>query len=151
MISRKNIFALLILIPLLLVGIFYIGKISPTSAATLELPHKTISLMIADTEVLQEQGLSGRTFLPENSAMIFIFNTPDRYAFWMKDMKFPIDIIWLDENFAIVDVKRNATPETFPKEFTPQKKSLYVIEANTGFFDHNELHIGDIVKINLNK
>jgi uncharacterized membrane protein (UPF0127 family) len=96
------------------------------------LPNGTlIDAEIADTPEAQAQGLSGRTSL--NGGMLFVFDRPDKYGIWMKDMNFPIDIIWLDENKKIVTIQENATPESYPsKTFFPSSSSLYVLELNSG-------------------
>jgi uncharacterized membrane protein (UPF0127 family) len=50
---------------------------------------------LATTVIQQAKGLSGRTGLGENDGMLFLFNRPAIQSFWMKDMNFPIDIIWI--------------------------------------------------------
>ena len=122
-----------------------------SSSSVLHLPADDIFLAIADTPAARERGLSGADMLAENSAMLFVFDMPDRYAFWMKDMKFPLDIIWLDPAFKIVDIKSNLSPETYPATFAPKENSLYVLEANAFFAEKNNLNIGDILNIDLHK
>lgn len=96
-------------------------------------------LEVADTPQKRFQGLSGRRHLPEGQGMLFVFSVPDSHSFVMREMNFPIDIIWFDENFRIVDVKENALPESYPSEsFTPKVSAMYVLEVRAGFFhDHN--------------
>ncbi len=57
---------------------------------------KTFDALVSDTDALREQGLSGRSELKAGQAMIFIFDKPDNLGFWMKDMRFSIDMLWLD-------------------------------------------------------
>ena len=102
-----------------------------------------LSIIIADTPTERVKGLSGRKSLAENQIMLFIFDYPD-YKIWMEDMKFPIDIIWLDENKKITHVEENISPETFPETFFPPEKSLYIIEANAGFARKNDLQVGNV-------
>jgi uncharacterized membrane protein (UPF0127 family) len=104
-----------------------------TSQPGLIINNKQIILELADTQEKQTLGLSGRKNLPENNAMLFIFETPGKEAFWMKDMNFNIDIIWLDENYKIVGIKENAEPDSYPETFTPDEPALYVLETNAGF------------------
>ena len=93
---------------------------------------------IADTSSLREKGLSGHKKLSADQGMLFVFQESQQYGFWMKDMLFPIDIIWFDSNRKIVDVWENATPESYPKIFTPRALSLFVLEVPAGFFaEHN--------------
>jgi len=101
---------------------------------------------IADTNVKREQGLSGRSSIESNYGMLFIFDTPARYSFWMKDMNFPIDIIWLDANLKVVGLKKEAKPESYPQAFTPEENALYVLEVFSGFIQKENLKIGDHLK-----
>lgn len=79
-----------------------------------------------------KKGLSGRKSIPEHQGMLFTFETPGMYCFWMRDMNFPIDIIWLDSEKRVVTVKENLKPETYPDNFCPDTAAQYVIEVNTG-------------------
>ena len=107
---------------------------------------QTIKVDLALTPKTQEQGLSGRTELKENEGMLFVFNKPSQYSFWMKDMNFPIDIIWLGEDLRIVYIEKEAKPESYPNAFTPDQKAKFVLEVMSGFSEKNNLKEGDIVK-----
>ena len=65
----------------------------------------------------------------------------------MKGMKFPLDIIWIDENYQIVHIEKSLSRTTYPKVFTSGVKAAYVLEANAGFAEKNSLRIGDQVSI----
>jgi len=92
------------------------------------------------------QGLSGRKFLPEQEGMIFIFEEPDYYSFWMKDMNFPLDFIWIKDN-KIMEVTEKVRPIDYqpPKTLKPNKKSNIVLEVNSGFIEKNNIEVGDKV------
>jgi len=107
-------------------------------------PKDSHSILIADTPSERTQGLSGRESLAENQAMLFVFDYPDYHKIWMKDMKFPIDVIWLDENKKITHIEENISPETYPATFFPPEKSLYIIEAYAGFAHKNDLQVGNV-------
>ncbi len=92
----------------------------------------TFDVRVSDTEKLRERGLSGLSGLPKNQAMLFVFPKPGIYGFWMKDMLFAIDILWLDRDFKIISFEKNISPETFPKVFYPERPSQYVVELATG-------------------
>jgi hypothetical protein len=81
--------------------------------------------------------------LAKNEGMLFVFNHPSQHVFWMKDMNFPIDMIWLDENLKIIYFQKNVLPESYPATFGPDQNSLYVLEVNAGFSDKHNLKIGD--------
>ncbi len=93
-----------------------------------------ILLEYARTAEEREQGLSGRSEVPDNYGMLFVFETPDTYAFWMKDMLLPIDIFWLDAEKQVVSFKENASPGQYPVEsYSPSAPALYVLETQAGF------------------
>jgi hypothetical protein len=107
----------------------------------------TLKVDLATTSKEQEQGLSGRVGLKEDEGMLFIFDKPAPYAFWMKDMNFPIDMIWFGEDMHVVYIKRNATPESFPETFTPNQNAKYVLEVVSGFSDKNNIKDGDTFEL----
>ncbi|MEK7176049.1 MAG: DUF192 domain-containing protein [Patescibacteria group bacterium] len=101
----------------------------------LKIGDKTILVEIADTTEKLARGLSGRKSLSPGSGMLFVFSEIGSYGFWMKDMKFPIDIAWLeriDNSFRIVGIERNVSPESFPHVFYPPVPIKYVVETNAG-------------------
>lgn len=102
---------------------------------------------IADTPALQEQGLSGHNELGANEGMFFIFAESHPYGFWMKDMRFPIDIIYFDQNRKIVDVWERADPASYPKVFTPRASAQFVLEVPAGFFTERHLKVGNILEL----
>ncbi|MEI6042735.1 MAG: DUF192 domain-containing protein [bacterium] len=92
----------------------------------------------------REKGLSVFSKIKDEEAMIFTFDTPKKYSFWMKGMKFPIDIIWLDENGKIVDIAKSVQVNSYPNMITPSEDSLYVLEINAGLADKSKINIGDV-------
>lgn len=103
---------------------------------------EVLKTQVADTFRSRQTGLSNHTSLSKNQAMLFIFNTSDIQPFWMKDMDFPIDIFWLNENKEIVFIQKNASPEDYPKSYYPNKKALYAIETVAGMADDNDIVLG---------
>lgn len=101
---------------------------------------------IADTLGERTEGLSGRGALPANEGLLFIFDTNDKHAIWMKDMKFPIDILWIDEQFIITDIVENISPSSFPEIFEPQNPARYVLETNAGWARQNNINDGDKIE-----
>jgi uncharacterized protein len=91
------------------------------------------------------KGLSIKNHLRENQGMLFMFETPAKYGFWMKDMKFRLDIIWLDNNRTVVHIEHDLGPcysDFQCPTYTPQKDSLYVIETVAGFSQKHRVNIG---------
>jgi uncharacterized membrane protein (UPF0127 family) len=102
---------------------------------------------VADTPALREKGLSGTHFLNGGNGMFFIFEEADEHGFWMKDMGFPIDIIWIGENNQIVDIKENVSPSTYPAVFTPSAPAKFVLEVVAGWSAKNDVQIGDTILV----
>lgn len=105
--------------------------------------HKKLKLLKAVTEEERKLGLSGRETLSPEEAMIFIFSYSDIYPFWMKDMKFPIDIFWIDGTGVIVFIKESASPESYPNTFVSNVPAKLVLETTSGFARKNNVKIGD--------
>jgi len=98
---------------------------------------------VADTLEKRRAGLSGRKKLEENRGMLFAFDTPDIHGIWMKDMNFSIDILWVDKDYRIIDIKQQARPESFPNIFYPRADAVYIIEVRSGFTRLHNINIGD--------
>ncbi len=122
--------------------------------SVLRVNGKEISLIVVDTPKAREIGLGNRNELVENEAMLFVFDKPGFYPFWMKGMKFPIDIIWINEWYEIIHIESNISPGTYPKSFSPRdnaEKSLFVLETNAHFSVKNSMKVGDRLDIILIK
>jgi uncharacterized membrane protein (UPF0127 family) len=78
---------------------------------------KNFKVDVADTMMKQARGLSGRESLGEDEGMFFIFHATGTHGFWMKDMKIPIDIIWI-LNDHVVGVEENVQPESEKSMFS---------------------------------
>ncbi len=118
-----------------------------------------IFVEIASTSAAQEQGLSGKGKLMEfvrdqkvrTEGMLFIFSEPTTLNFWMKDMNFDLDMIWMDENFKIVYITKNAQASSYNKQnpagstiFTNGNNlAKYVLEINSGLSNEMNLREGD--------
>ena len=91
--------------------------------------HK-IFAELATTPAAQAQGLGGRSCIPADAGMLFSFSQPGRYGFWMKDMKFPIDMVWISAGHQAVAVKQNVQPSTYPDSFANpvNRPAQYVLE-----------------------
>lgn len=111
----------------------------------LTIRNTTIKVEIADTLTSRKQGLSGRTSLGDGRGMLFVYDTPGFYSFWMKDMSFPIDIIWIDESKQIIGITENVSPDTFPETFRPSNPARSVLEVSAGWSDRNFIKTGDLV------
>jgi len=102
----------------------------------------------AITEHDRRLGLGDYEKLEENHGMLFEFEKTDYYGIWMKDVEFPIDVIWLDENRIVIDIEENMKPKSYPTVFKPEKPALYVLEVPAGFAADNEIERGQSAKFN---
>jgi uncharacterized membrane protein (UPF0127 family) len=92
-------------------------------------PKGFITVEVMDTPELRRQGLSGRDSLAADRGMLFTFDeTSTENCFWMKDMKFSIDMVWMNEDREVVTVTPNVTPETYPESFCPEQSAKYGLE-----------------------
>ncbi len=121
----------------LLVGLAFVGGSlyfvwNKPAGEVIRVGDKTILVEIADTPEERAQGLSGRAGLPAGHGVLFVFDSHGLYGFWMKEMNFSIDIIWLSEEFQVIDIARSVSPNTFPHVFYPPRPVKYVLETNPG-------------------
>lgn len=105
----------------------------------------TFSVGLAMSEAERAQGLSGRTSLAKNTGLLFVFESPDKHGFWMKDMNFPIDIVWIDEHMKIIHIESNVSPHTYPKTFFPPSPDRFVLETPAGSMKSHKISEGDTV------
>ena len=108
---------------------------------------QVINVLVADTSERWFKGLSGRDALGEYGGMWFTFLSKDYYAMVMRDMKFPLDIIWLDDGI-IVDMAPNVQPESGVEEasltkYRPRLPADAVLELPAGSVAQYGLKIGD--------
>ncbi len=93
----------------------------------------------------REKGLMSRDSLAEDQGMLFVFDEPGEYPFWMKNMNFPIDIVWLDEEKRVVHTEWSVPPcvkDPCPV-YAPQAKALYVLEIAAGQVEAGGIRNGD--------
>ncbi len=146
---------------LLILIVFFVGiahKIAPqcqtipqseasgipyTSTSRLRFGNTTLDVLIARSESEREKGLGDRVALPAEQGMLFIFPEPGIYPFWMKGMRFPLDIIWLAAPSTVVHVEKNVSPDTYPKIYASLSPADYVLEVNAGVVEKNGIKAGD--------
>lgn len=154
--TKKTLIAV-VLIPFVFIVIYFYGdnvlnrnnnynqNIAPKGNHVLNIGNINIQVDIADTPTLREQGLSGRQALSDDQGMYFMFDHSDFYQFWMKEMNFPIDIIWIGEHMSVVDITKSALPLSFPQTFVSSVPASYVLEVKAGFAERHGVKIGDQV------
>jgi uncharacterized protein len=109
---------------------------------------------IAETSEQKSKGLGGRDALADDAGMIFPFNKESDYSFWMKGMKFSIDIIWIDSDKRVVHIEHDldpCEPNSFCPSYSPKEDSLYVLETVAGFADRYNVTKGTQIQFDLAK
>jgi hypothetical protein len=111
----------------------------------------TVTATIPLTAELQAQGLGSRPGLGDRDGMLWLYNQPDFYSFWMKNMMFPLDFIWINGN-EVIDVTPNVKPPTSTNEselsvYRPKRPASAILEVAAGFADHFHIQAGDMVTI----
>lgn len=154
--SKKNFliggFTLLFIILITVLSISFkpadpFAGLEHASKVQVQIAGKAIDAWYSNTEPLRAHGLSDLPRLPENGGMFFAFEKNDLHGFWMRNMLFPIDIIWIGEDFKVVHIEKNVSPSSYPTIFFPKKLARSVLEVSAGFTDTTGLKIGDSVKI----
>lgn len=129
----KKLILYVIFVLILIFGIvFWKNNFSNIQDKKIYTPNKIYTASIANNKEERELGLSNTTSLPPDMLKLFIFEQSDSYGFWMKDMNYPIDIVFLNENMEVVSFFDNVRPDSYPQVFYPESNSLYVLEMNTG-------------------
>ena len=138
----NTIYQRLILALLILIGGWLVFQFP---VPTIRIGETTLRIEIVDTQELREKGLSERMSLEKNKGMLFVFEKPGTPGFWMKDMNFAIDIIWIDKDNKVVEITNSITPETFPEVFYSKEPIQYVLEVNAGWAKENDVQLRDKV------
>jgi len=124
---KKRLILYILLITLCVTFVF-INKKTPT----LETPNKKYQILLANTEELRIKGLSNKKELEKNKIMLFVFEKEEIVGIWMKEMLFNIDIVYVDENWKVVNYFDDVSPNTYPNIFYSSSPVKYVIEMNNG-------------------
>ena len=153
--SHKNklVFKLIIFFILLFLIYFITSEILKSKNKLKEIcieEKACFEIEIANTSEKRISGLSGREFLEENKGMLFVFPEESMPGFWMKDMKFSIDIIWINRDLEIIDIDKNQIPceEKNCIILHPTSNILYVLELNSGLSERYGFEIGNKISLN---
>lgn len=119
----------------------------PYTHTKISLNSRVFNAFVADSNELRQRGLSGFTGLSKNEAMLFVFEKPSTLGFWMKDMLFSLDMVWLDGDKKVVFIEQNVSPDTYPKVFESGLPAQYVIEFAAGTVKRLGTKKGDVVLI----
>jgi uncharacterized membrane protein (UPF0127 family) len=143
---RKRVFSVVlavVIVSTILIA-FLLLRPTPNSAPQIRIAGVTLSVELAKTPTEQTKGLSGRSNLPADHGMLFVFDREDYWGFWMIDMNFPLDIIWFNSNRQAVYILHDlppCTPQGCPV-YEPPAKASYVLEVNAGFAQSHNVTLG---------
>jgi uncharacterized membrane protein (UPF0127 family) len=152
---RKNTIISLFLIAAGAASLFYVFLktdrliVPPTSPAltervVLDFTNVRVYAEIAATPAEKERGLSGRLTLSPDAGMLFVFSSPSRPGFWMKEMNFPLDFIYLRDG-RVAEIKENVPAAIIPIPFFPAAEIDAVLEVNAGFVKRHGITVGATV------
>ncbi len=122
------------------------------ATSKLEVNGVTFNVEIADTESKRNKGLSNRDSIASDSGMLFVFSKPDKYVFWMKGMKIPLDFIWIKDN-KVVDLLSNIQPPKSGEKdeslsvYSSKQEFNKVLEVAAGTISRLNIKVGDIIKM----
>lgn len=143
----------LIALVLILVGVaaYFIMAPKLRPHVTMHIGDGVFSAQVLKTDKELTKGLSGRSSMGADEAVLFVFGGDDKWSIWMKEMQFPIDIVWLDKNKKVVHIVKNVSPESYPNErFAPTENARYVVEFVAGTVEKRLIMIGREAKFDEN-
>ncbi len=145
--SRRLIISAVLALILVFVTLFLVNQFLKNedqelkNAIELQNSLSTTKLTIGDTQFAVElarseaektKGLSGRDQLAPGTGMLFVYDNPGDYQFWMKDTRINLDMIWIDANKQIVHIEQNVKPESYPQTFGSNAPAQYILEISGG-------------------
>ena len=121
-------------------------KITTNTTPMIHIGTQTFEIEIANTPQKRATGLMHRAVLDDNKGMLFIFDSPYKHSFWMKNTLIPLDIIWINSDLKVIDYT-TMTPckDDICPSYIPKSDALYALEVNAGAFQGD---INSSVEIN---
>ena len=121
------------------------GASAAPAVVPLTLPSgKVLQVEVMVTDEDRAMGLMFRPSLPLDHGLLFVFEQPDFHGFWMKNCRFPIDMVWLDEKRTVVHIAEGVPPcKSDPcPVYQPLRRASYVVEMNAGQARHEKAVVG---------
>jgi uncharacterized membrane protein (UPF0127 family) len=147
--SATAVFGILVVATLMAEAVYGQNESGPAWLFTrsLRVGGALFQVAVADSPEKRRHGLSGVRIMGSSEGLYFMYPTPRLLLLWMKDMQFPIDIVWIDRDHRVVHIRENVAPETFPTVFSSQQPAQYALEINAGAVGETGIAIGDIVTL----
>lgn len=115
--------------------------------AAISIGNSVLKAEVVNSAANKLRGLGGRKSINDGEGMLFVFSYDDYHGIWMKNVRFPIDIFWLNNDFRIIDFKMAIKPESYPEIFYPREKARFILETGAGFAEKRKIKFDDLVKI----
>jgi hypothetical protein len=143
----------LIMVAILLRAVWVKGREALSPKSTVQIGDVIFNVDVASSPFSRTIGLAGRSSLAEDKGMLFLFERRLVTPFWMKGMRFPLDIIWIDGD-EIVDINENVPIEediieAELKQYLSSELMDKVLEVNAGLVEKFGIKIGDKVIIDI--
>ncbi len=125
---------------------------SSPSTGQLKIGQDVLNVEIADTQAKRQLGLGGRDNLATDSGMLFVFSDTDKHSFWMKDVHFSLDFVWILDN-KVVDVTQNVPPPAPDQSvsslpiYESNSPINKVLEVNGGYASSHNIQVGDSITL----
>lgn len=147
----KNFFWVSFMVIMIMAGILKFWQIYHWSSVFLEINDKKLEVLLAKTYAQQYRGLGKRDDLGVYQGMLFVHSSLDKYGIVMRDMRFPIDVVWLKDG-EVLDIAPNLqtepdVPENQLKVYYPRRPANAILELPAGWVEKNGVKIGDRVRV----
>lgn len=133
----------------ILAAAFYINEnvysVRGNRVAQISVSGRIVRAEIVSSRGKLEKGLGGRKGLCENCGMLFVFPEAGKHAFWMKDMRLPLDIVWIAEG-KIAHIEKNIEADD-PGRYAPEQEADKVLEVNAGMAEKLGWQVGDKAEV----
>lgn len=140
--QKKFVFFLILAV---VVGMLVAWKLLPQKdLLRLKIGQAEVMVEAAVTAEQKSQGLAGKDSLGENEGMMFVFDQPGQYGFWMKGMKFPLDFVWIRQG-KVVEVSESVSAEDQIQVYQPKEPIDMMLEVNAGWAARHGVKMGDDV------
>jgi len=129
--------------------IFLVFGTCPAWATTPSVCHQDncVAVEVVSKDADMERGLMYRTGLDQNKGMLFVFDKDGKYSFWMKNMHFNLDILWISHENRIVYIGANipaCVADPCPV-YSPNESARYVLELNSSYTSTHQWKVGDLL------
>ena len=144
--SKIKVFVSVFVVIVAVVYVFYFQySIHQNKIVPIDLNGHKLHVELVSSKDKLEKGLGGRADMCSNCGMLFEFQLPGKYSFWMKGMQFPLDLIWIYQK-KIVHIEKNI-PASYDGMLVPAQDADMVLEINAGILDQFQVKIGDMIAI----